>query len=165
MKKYAGLIVALVATLILTAIVVMPSVIEAARRSTRAKRPSATKSYMVQGQSNNRETKTESSKPAAWVRALAEHWTTLYGGIPNYGELGKRLKPLVDAHGFEPVQERWQRYLEATEARFASASRFAQTYGSWDRAGGAPAHFTGPSDWKPYSQSVNEMERNAGIIP
>src|SRR5881394_2101120 len=51
MKKYAGLIVALVATLILSAIVVMPSVIEAARRSTRANKSSAT-NYTVQGQSN-----------------------------------------------------------------------------------------------------------------
>jgi hypothetical protein len=53
MKKYAGLIVALVVTLLLTAIVVMPSVIEAARRSKVEKKPSATNSYTVQGQSNN----------------------------------------------------------------------------------------------------------------
>lgn len=85
------------------------------------------------------ETTTESSKPAAWVRTLAEDWSKTYGGIPNCGELGKRLKPLVDEHGFEPVREHWQNYLEATEGRFASPTRFAQTYGSWDRAGGAPA--------------------------
>src|SRR4030095_8261525 len=51
MKKYAGLIMALVATLILAAIVVMPSVIEAARRpkvDTKAK----AFNYTVQGQSN-----------------------------------------------------------------------------------------------------------------
>lgn len=89
--------------------------------------------------SSTRETTTETSKPAAWVRTLAEDWGNIYGGIPNYGELGKRLKPLVEQHGFEPVQERWQHYLEATEGRYASPSRFAQTYGSWDRAGGAPA--------------------------
>src|SRR5580765_1937909 len=52
MKKYAGLIVALVVTLLLTAIVVMPSVIEAARRSKVEKKPTATNSYTVQGQSN-----------------------------------------------------------------------------------------------------------------
>src|SRR5947207_3408462 len=52
MKKYAGLIIALVATLLLTAIVVTPSVIEAARRSPRVKKPPTTKSYAVQGQSN-----------------------------------------------------------------------------------------------------------------
>lgn len=89
--------------------------------------------------SSTRETTTENSKPAAWVRTLAEDWSKTYGGIPNCGELGKRLKPLVDEHGFEPVREHWQNYLEATEGRFASPTRFAQTYGSWDRAGGAPA--------------------------
>jgi hypothetical protein len=88
------------------------------------------------------ETVTERQKdstPAAWVRLFAHDWTNLYGGIPSHGEIGKRLKPLIDAHGFEPVRERWQRYLEATEGRYASPTRFAQTYGSWDRPGGAPA--------------------------
>lgn len=98
--------------------------------------PSATR---TQPRDSNQETKTEISKPAAWVRSLSEDWTKTYGGIPNCGELGKRLKPLVEEHGFEPVREHWQNYLEATEGRFASPSRFAQTYGSWDRAGGAPA--------------------------
>ncbi|HEX3146105.1 MAG TPA: hypothetical protein VHQ64_19180, partial [Pyrinomonadaceae bacterium] len=50
MKKYAGLIVALVASLLLTAIVVMPSVIEAARRP--KVDPKAVFNYTVQGQSN-----------------------------------------------------------------------------------------------------------------
>lgn len=52
MRKYAGLIVAVIATLVLTAIVVTPSVIEAARNSIIAKKPSTTKSYTVAGQSN-----------------------------------------------------------------------------------------------------------------
>src|SRR5580765_880709 len=50
MKKYAGLIVALVASLLLTAVVVMPSVIEAARRP--KVDPKAVFNYTVQGQSN-----------------------------------------------------------------------------------------------------------------
>ena len=51
MKKYGGLIMALVATLILIAIVVMPSVIEAARRP-KVDMKAAAFNYTVQGQSN-----------------------------------------------------------------------------------------------------------------
>jgi hypothetical protein len=52
MKKYAGLIVALASTLLLTAIVVTPSVIEAARKSTTEKKSSMTTNYIPQGQGN-----------------------------------------------------------------------------------------------------------------
>ena len=52
MRKYAGLIVALLATLVLTAIVVTPSVIEAARNSTVEKKSATVMSYVVQGQGN-----------------------------------------------------------------------------------------------------------------
>ena len=52
MRKYAGLIVALVATLLLMAIVVTPSVIEAARKSTFEKKPSKATNYTVAGQGN-----------------------------------------------------------------------------------------------------------------
>ena len=52
MRKYAGLIAALLATLLLTAIVVMPSVIEAARNSTVEKKSATLTSYVVQGQGN-----------------------------------------------------------------------------------------------------------------
>ncbi len=52
MRKYAGLIVALVATLLLMAIVVTPSVIEAARKSTLEKKPSKATNYTVAGQGN-----------------------------------------------------------------------------------------------------------------
>src|SRR5256885_6252208 len=52
MRKYAGLIAALLATLLLTAIVVTPSVIEAARNSTVKKKSATLTSYTVQGQSN-----------------------------------------------------------------------------------------------------------------
>src|SRR5215471_2350291 len=50
MKKYAGLITALFATLLLIVIVVMPSVIEAQRRPTRDR--NAKFNFTVQGQSN-----------------------------------------------------------------------------------------------------------------
>src|SRR5436190_16571709 len=52
MKKYAGLVMALVASLLLTAIVVMPSVIEAARRP-KVDKKAAAFNYTVQGQSND----------------------------------------------------------------------------------------------------------------
>lgn len=75
----------------------------------------------------------------SWVQELGKDWVSQYKGEAPYGEIGKRLKPLVEAEGFEPVQARWRFYLGATEGRYASPTRFAQTYGAWDRAGGAPA--------------------------
>lgn len=91
------------------------------------------------------EAEVEKSKPSRlaagdpWVVELAKDWATQYHGTAPFGQIGKHLKPLVETEGFEPVRERWQLYLSATEARYASPARFSQTFGSWDRPGGAPA--------------------------
>lgn len=79
--------------------------------------------------------KTKPSAPKApretWLSPFVEAWTVTYGGDPNCGELARYLKPLTGAHVPGEVLDHWTRYLAATEARFASPARFAQTYGSW----------------------------------
>ena len=98
------------------------------------------------------------STPEAWVRVLGQAWINVYGGIPNYGQIGSNLKPLLDTHPFEVVQERWGHYLESTEARYASPTRFAQTFGSWDRPGGAP-----PQEGRVSTDEARLAFRAAGI--
>lgn len=75
------------------------------------------------------------SAPAAprptWLSPFAKAWQSAYGGSPNFGELAKHLKPLTDTHALGDVLDHWTRYLAATEARYASPARFAQTFGSW----------------------------------
>jgi hypothetical protein len=80
---------------------------------------------------STRETSTKTSTPPAWVQTLGEAWIKIYGGIPSYGQIGKHLKPLVESQPFEVVEGHWGRYLAATEPRFASPARFAQTFGGW----------------------------------
>lgn len=76
-----------------------------------------------------------SSAPAAprptWLSPFAKAWQSAYGGSPNFGELAKHLKPLTETHLPGEVLDHWTRYLAATEARYASPARFAQTFGAW----------------------------------
>lgn len=84
-----------------------------------------------------RTTKTKPSAPTApretWLTPFSDAWTATYGGVPAFGELAKCLKPLTGAHAPGEVLDHWVRYLAATEARFASPARFAQTFGSWGK--------------------------------
>lgn len=73
------------------------------------------------------------SQKATWLTPFGDAWQERYGGAPAYGELGKHLKPLRDAHPVGEVLEHWGRYLEATEAAYVSPARFAQTYGMWGK--------------------------------
>lgn len=66
-----------------------------------------------------------------WLSPFWDAWQATYGGEPNGGELAKYLRPLTEAHVSGEVLDHWTRYLAATEARYASPARFAQTYGSW----------------------------------
>lgn len=66
-----------------------------------------------------------------WLTPYVEAWTEAYGGKPNSGEIASRFRPLEDQHGPGDVLSRWVRYLAETEARFASPTRFASTFGSW----------------------------------
>lgn len=72
-----------------------------------------------------------------WSRDACDIWIKRFGGIAPGGIIGKSLKPLVDRYGWEQsVRKAWIRYLAQAEAQYASAPRFAQTFGRW--AGLAP---------------------------
>jgi uncharacterized protein YdaU (DUF1376 family) len=68
---------------------------------------------------------------ATWLSPFLQAWTATYGGNANPGRLAKSLKPLTEAHAPGEVLDHWTRYLAATEARYASPERFAETFGSW----------------------------------
>ena len=68
-----------------------------------------------------------------WLTPFSEAWKASYGGDPNFGQLAKSLKPLTEAHPPGEVLDHWTRYLAGTEAKYASPSRFTQTYGSWEK--------------------------------
>lgn len=57
-------------------------------------------------------------------------------GVPPGGEIGHHLKRLIDqGHPVEEVLERWEKYLRwPDDSRFKNAAKFAQTYGTFDRA-------------------------------
>ena len=69
-----------------------------------------------------------------WVTEAAQEWCKVTQGIAHMPMLGRRLKPLVDLHGWTAVLPAWQRYLRATEPRFLSAARFVETYGQYSRS-------------------------------
>jgi hypothetical protein len=69
--------------------------------------------------------------PASWTREACDDWIARFKGSAPGGRIGKALKPLVVAHGWPEVRAAWQSYLSQSEAEFASAERFAATYGRW----------------------------------
>lgn len=73
---------------------------------------------------------------ASWSKHACDDWIDRYGGTAPGGQIGKALKPLVEKHGWPAVRHAWRSYLEQSDAEFASASRFAATYGRW--SGSAP---------------------------
>lgn len=73
---------------------------------------------------------------ASWSKQACDDWIDRYGGTAPGGQIGKALKPLVGKHGWPAVRQAWRSYLEQADAEYASASRFAATYGRW--SGAAP---------------------------
>ena len=68
---------------------------------------------------------------APWSSEACDDWMGRFGGTAPGGPIGKALKPLVTAHGWSEVRTAWQAYLAGAEAEYASAARFASTYGRW----------------------------------
>lgn len=71
-----------------------------------------------------------------WLTPFANVWTEFYGGTPPFGEMASALarKPSKDQPSVRELPdgpERFRRYCLATDARYASVSRFAQTVGAW----------------------------------
>lgn len=69
--------------------------------------------------------------PKEWPRVLGKLWRETYHGDPNYGLLGKHLKPLVAEHGLAAVRQRFIAYIRATPKEYVSLPKFVQTFGSW----------------------------------
>lgn len=91
-----------------------------------------------------------------WLSPFAAVWRSAYPSaeIP-YKQLAQALKPLVEAHPVERIVRELRGYLSETPAQFLNLRKFSATFGSWDR----------PVARRPHSQTVDEMDRNAGIIP
>lgn len=81
-------------------------------------------------------TKKRGGPKAAWVVEMCEVWKETYGGTPNWRAIARTCQAL--AATAEPLEliSRWQNYLRATPARYATVKRFVETYGSWDTASG-----------------------------
>jgi len=67
------------------------------------------------------------------------------------------VKPLLKAHPEERIAEELAAYLRNTPARYINLAKFAATFGSWSRPE--------KQEHRPYSQSVDEADRKAGILP
>jgi hypothetical protein len=67
---------------------------------------------------------------ATWLTPFAEKWSQRCGN-PPYGKLASALGGLVKLHGAPETESRWSRYLDATDPKFCSVHRFAETFNSW----------------------------------
>jgi hypothetical protein len=79
------------------------------------------------------ETETEkksSQKKLTWLTPFADHWQRRCGN-PPFGKLASALAPLHKEHGAPETLARWSRYLDATDPKFCSVHRFAETFNSW----------------------------------
>jgi uncharacterized protein YdaU (DUF1376 family) len=93
----------------------------------------------VQAVSVTRVGTTARGVPTSWVGEAGEDWRVQYNAEPKWPRLGKALKPLVDRHGWPTVRQAWLRYLAETEGKYATAERFAETYGHWSGTALPPA--------------------------
>lgn len=91
---------------------------------------------------------------ASWSKQACDDWIDRYGGTAPGGQIGKALKPLVEKHGWPAVRQAWRSYLEQSDGEFASASRFAATYGRW--SGAAPP---GPA-----RGNVSVVDQNRAVL-
>lgn len=71
-------------------------------------------------------------KRKTWLTPFADLWELKLGGKMPFGQAASELKSLVEQHGSETVLQYLERYLDGTEARYVSLSRFSQTFGAWD---------------------------------
>jgi hypothetical protein len=69
---------------------------------------------------------------STWLTPFADAWRAKYGGEMAAGTAARSLKKLVDTHGTAEVERRWTIYVNATEAEYANAPKFASTWGRWD---------------------------------
>lgn len=75
---------------------------------------------------------TKLSRPT-WLSPFGAAWVARFGdgSVPPWGPMARALAPLVKGHGEGETLRRWTNFLQGSEARFVSPSRFATTFGSW----------------------------------
>jgi hypothetical protein len=72
--------------------------------------------------------------PPTWLSVFASEWRKRFDASPHWGQLARALGPLVAERGEEKVLAHWKNYLLGTGAQYASAARFAATFGAWTTA-------------------------------
>lgn len=65
---------------------------------------------------------------SAWSREACDDWHEATGGTAPGGRIGRALKPLVTAHGWDVVRPVWRRFLASKDAKFG-AEYFASRFG------------------------------------
>jgi hypothetical protein len=76
---------------------------------------------------------------SSWITRFAEAWRAQYGGEMGIEPALRALGRLVKHHGQPEVLRRWRIYLAATDGAYASAARFASTWGVWSQPSSGPA--------------------------
>jgi hypothetical protein len=70
-------------------------------------------------------------KPS-WLTPFSEAWRTVNGGAMSAGKAVSALAKLNDEYGPDEVLRRWVIYL-GVKGEWASAPKFAETWGHWDQ--------------------------------
>lgn len=70
---------------------------------------------------------------ATWMTPFSIAWQERYGGPMPVQPSVRPFRCLLASHAKEEVLRRWVIYLDATEGSYASAARFASTFGEWER--------------------------------
>lgn len=91
-----------------------------------------------------------------WLTPFAAVWKAQFpeAQVP-FKMLAQQLSPLVKVHPADRIRAELAAYLAQTPPQFLNLSKFAATFGSWNR----------PQPRRAHSQTVDEMDRNAGILP
>lgn len=94
----------------------------------------------------------------SWLRPYLRTWYKRYpDSVPPSRQIAHFVKPLLKAHPEERIVQELAAYLLQTPPRFVSLPRFAALFGTWGEVG--------KPEPRPYNQTVEEMERKAGILP
>lgn len=91
-----------------------------------------------------------------WAFEAACIFSELTGGVVEPGYVGRKLKRLVDLHGWVNVKPAWQRYLTEQDPEFQGIDHFARSYPRW-----ADVQTNG----RVTQERAREMFKAAGLMP
>lgn len=93
-----------------------------------------------------------------WLRPYLRTWYNAYpDSVAPVRQIAHYMKPLVQAHPEARIIGELAAYLAKTPPQFVSLHRFAMAFGAWNRPE--------PQIRRPHSQTADEADRNAGILP